>query len=522
MRKTQFPRLVIPLAVVLTTLFNLGLNLVVVFVFILAFGVDADVDVAAVPAAAGGADRAHHRGVDDRVVAVPALPRPRRSSGPWRSTALFYATPVLYPLEKRAGGTLRDVIVLNPLAPLFELARKWVIDPTAPGPVALAGGWARLLPAAAIFVATCVVRGVGVQARGAADRRGALTAGWTSRSSSPTTTGRAGCRGCSTSVAAQTVAPAEVLVVDDGSTDGSAQLAAGYDGVRVLRAGGQRRLRARGQRRHRGGRGRGGRARQHRRRARAGLARARGRRAGGERGPRRWRRSWSTSTTRRSSTAPATCCAATASASSAGASSATAARYDAPGEVFSACAGGGALPARGGAGRRGLRRAARDLPRGRRAGAAAAAGGLALPLGAARGRAARRRRARRSSGGPGRAGWSATRCCSSRATSASAGCRSSPTGSSRGRGTRRATGGCASTSPGVRMALPLLRRVPARARRSARPVDEVIPRLPIRGRARRRPPVAARGLALPRHHDALVAERHRQRPLREPEPARRP
>ena len=38
-RKTQFPRLVIPLSVVLTALFNLGLNLVVVLAFLLGFGV---------------------------------------------------------------------------------------------------------------------------------------------------------------------------------------------------------------------------------------------------------------------------------------------------------------------------------------------------------------------------------------------------------------------------------------------------------------------------------------------------
>ena len=38
-RKTQFPRLVIPLSVVLTALFTLGLNMIIVFVFMLAFGV---------------------------------------------------------------------------------------------------------------------------------------------------------------------------------------------------------------------------------------------------------------------------------------------------------------------------------------------------------------------------------------------------------------------------------------------------------------------------------------------------
>src|SRR5436309_6266891 len=38
-RKTQFPRLVIPLSIVLTSLFNLSLNLIVVFAFMLGFGI---------------------------------------------------------------------------------------------------------------------------------------------------------------------------------------------------------------------------------------------------------------------------------------------------------------------------------------------------------------------------------------------------------------------------------------------------------------------------------------------------
>ena len=74
--------------------------------------------------------------------------------------------------------------------------------------------------------------------------------------------------------------------------------------------------------------------------------------------------------------------------SSAAASSATTHRYDARGEVFSACA--AALYRRAALKRPAASTSGSDLPRGRRARPAAAAGRLALPLGAARCRAPRR------------------------------------------------------------------------------------------------------------------------------------
>jgi len=154
-RKTQFPRLVIPLAVVLTTLFNLGLNMVVVLVFLLAFGVTPMwtwlltpfLFVALIVLTTAVS-----------MIVSSLYPRFRDLAIIWTvfATVLFYASPVLYPLEK-VPGRLRDILMLNPLSPLLELFRKWLIDPTAPGPVKLAGGWLGLLPAATIFVATCVI-----------------------------------------------------------------------------------------------------------------------------------------------------------------------------------------------------------------------------------------------------------------------------------------------------------------------------------------------------------------------------
>lgn len=155
MRKTQFPRLVIPLAVVVTTLLNLALNLVVVFVFILAWGIDPEwtwllfplvlVALFVITTAVS-------------MIVSSLFPRFRDTAIMWSvaATVLFYGTPVLYPLEIVPEG-MRDVLQLNPLAPLFELARAWVIDPTAPGPIESAGGFVHLLPAIAIYAGTCVL-----------------------------------------------------------------------------------------------------------------------------------------------------------------------------------------------------------------------------------------------------------------------------------------------------------------------------------------------------------------------------
>jgi ABC-2 type transport system permease protein len=150
-RKTQFPRLVIPLAVVLTSVFNLVLNLAVVVVFLLAFGIDPRWSwLGMIPVLA-----ALFVLTAAMSMMLSALyPRFRDIGIIWAvfATALLYATPVLYPLQ-HASGTLGEVLPLSPLAPLFELTRRWVIQPGAP----IEHSVVDIVVPAGIFVVICVL-----------------------------------------------------------------------------------------------------------------------------------------------------------------------------------------------------------------------------------------------------------------------------------------------------------------------------------------------------------------------------
>jgi len=155
-RKTQFPRLVIPLSSVMVALFTMALNLIAVFIFILAYGVEPTWTWLLLPvilllvfvltcAVSLLLSALNVRFRDVAIIWTVA------------ATVLLYATPIIYPIDFLEPSFLKDVLLANPLTLIFEQARAWIIDPTAPSAVSVAGGWLNMLPAAAIYVVTCIL-----------------------------------------------------------------------------------------------------------------------------------------------------------------------------------------------------------------------------------------------------------------------------------------------------------------------------------------------------------------------------
>jgi ABC-2 type transport system permease protein len=150
-RKTQFPRAVIPLATTVTALFNLLLNLVIVLVFLLAFGVTPAWTWFLFPVCLV----ALFVGTAGMSMALSALyVRFRDTAIIWVVAAqvLLYLTPILYPVNALGEETKERLLMVNPLSVIFEQVRVWILhEARAPSAVQAAGGWLGLLPAAVIY-----------------------------------------------------------------------------------------------------------------------------------------------------------------------------------------------------------------------------------------------------------------------------------------------------------------------------------------------------------------------------------
>jgi ABC-2 type transport system permease protein len=163
-RKIQFPRLAIPISVVLLALFNLALNLVVVMIFAVVAGVrpmlswlELPLIIVMVSVLTTGI-----------AMLLSALFVRFRDIAPiWEvlSQILFYSSPVIIPAEavreKLAHGTLDQFLyhlyTLNPLVAIFQQFRHAMINRATLSAGQVMGSWTALLEPLALVAAIIVV-----------------------------------------------------------------------------------------------------------------------------------------------------------------------------------------------------------------------------------------------------------------------------------------------------------------------------------------------------------------------------
>jgi ABC-2 type transport system permease protein len=153
-RKMHFPRIVIPLSVVISAAMTAVMNLIVALIFVLCFGGSFHLTWFLLPIAFV-ALTILTTGVSLLLCTTFVLFRDVGQIWIVAIRALFYMTPILYPLES-APAQFHTLLVLNPLAPIITEAKNWVISPDAPG-VLETVGWPALLASTAIGVGICVL-----------------------------------------------------------------------------------------------------------------------------------------------------------------------------------------------------------------------------------------------------------------------------------------------------------------------------------------------------------------------------
>lgn len=157
-RKIEFPRLAVPMSVVLQATFNLALNMIAVMVFVVASGVtvrwtwlELPLIVIVMGILATGIS----------MLLSAAFVRYRDVSPIWDvlTQVLFYASGVFFSFETISADhkNLANLMALNPIGALLQQARHALLGPAyATAPIA-AGGWGWLMIPIGITVALFVL-----------------------------------------------------------------------------------------------------------------------------------------------------------------------------------------------------------------------------------------------------------------------------------------------------------------------------------------------------------------------------
>jgi ABC-2 type transport system permease protein len=152
-RKIHFPRLVIPLSVVLTAAFNLVLNLTVVLIFAIASGVPFRLSWLEVPllVVVLGALAV---GIATLLSALYVRFRDVRPIWEVALQVTFYASLIIVPFEAvhDSHPELAKLLLFNPLAAVLQQARHAFVDPNVPSAAGALGSAGLLVVPAAIVL----------------------------------------------------------------------------------------------------------------------------------------------------------------------------------------------------------------------------------------------------------------------------------------------------------------------------------------------------------------------------------
>ena len=157
-RKIDFPRLSVPMASVLTALFNVGLNLLVVFVFLLAAGADVRWTWLELPVLVAFL-AVFAAGLGMLLSSLYVTLRDMRPIWDVVLQVFFYASPVFYPIDVviARDQTLATLVMCNPFAVILQQARYALIAPSHPSAAEAIGDPLLLLIPFAICVAIAVI-----------------------------------------------------------------------------------------------------------------------------------------------------------------------------------------------------------------------------------------------------------------------------------------------------------------------------------------------------------------------------
>jgi ABC-2 type transport system permease protein len=152
-RKIQFPRLVIPLSIVLLAVFNLSLNLIVVTIFALIAGVRPMLTWLEVPLIVGSLV-VLCTGIAMLLSALFVYFRDVQPIWEVVSQVIFYASPIIIPIalvQEHLSPALVHIYMLNPLAVIFQEFRHAFINHATPSAASLLGSYAALAEPVAII-----------------------------------------------------------------------------------------------------------------------------------------------------------------------------------------------------------------------------------------------------------------------------------------------------------------------------------------------------------------------------------